>query len=279
MHISPAAFILILAVSGAAHGQPAPAAASPATGSPTTQAGPSQPTGNGTPQPQGAAPAPINTPSSLLKPSLAAVQDTLNNIRVDKWKKGSVRDEAGDHVSSLLKDLQNNLPPLITAADAAPASVSQAIPLTKHLDAFYAVLLRVEEGARVSAPGEQISALQQSLLQLNQARLALDNQLEALAAAQEKQIVDLQASLKTQQQALAQAKAVAATPPPPCKPVAPPKKKPAAKKPAANAPASTTPGTTTPAKPAPSKNPPATTTPVKPSASQPQGTSGQKPPQ
>ena len=279
MHTSSAAFILILAVSGATYGQPAPAAAPPPAGSPAPQSGPSQPTGSGSPQPPGGAPAPINTPSSLLRPSLAGVQDTLNNIRIDKWKKGSVRDEAGDHVNSLLRDLQNNLPPLITAADAAPASVSQAIPLTKHLDAFYAVLLRVEEAARVSAPSEQISSLQQSLLQLNQARLALDNQLEAHAAAQEKQIVDLQASLKTQQQALAQAKAAAAAaPPPPCKPVPPPKKKPAAKKPATNAPAATTPGTTTPAKPAPANNAPATT-PAKPSAAQPQGTTGQKPPQ
>jgi hypothetical protein len=206
----------------------------------------------------------MNPPSSLLRPSLKAVQDMLNNLRLDRWKKGSVRDEASDHVDSLLKDMQTNLPPLLTAADAAPGSVSQAIPLVKHLDAFYDVLLRVEEAARVSAPAEQISALQQTMLQLNQSRLALDDHLQTEALAQEKQTVDLQASVKTWQQAAAQAKAqVAAIPPPqPCKPATSAKKKPAVKKPA------------------PAANAP--NAPAKPSAGQPQGQAepqAQKPPQ
>ena len=269
MYISPAAFIFMLASGSAALGQAAPAAPQPPAPGPQPQAGQPQSgqpkSGSAQPSVAGPVPSPslspapvINTPSSLLKPSLAGVQDTLNNLRLDKWKKGSVRDEAGDHVNSLLKDLQTNLPPLIAAADAAPASVSLAIPLTKHLDAFYAVMLRVEEAARVSAPSEQIAALQQSLLQLNQARLALDDQLQAQAAAQEKQLVDLQASLKVQQQAVAQAKAqAAATPPQPCKPPAPAKKKPVTRKPAT--------GTTA----------PATGTPAKPSATQPPGQQGQ----
>ena len=243
MRISPAAFLLMLTIpASAGYGQPATGAV-PAGGA---QPSPARTT-SAAPAPA-ASPAPINPPSSLLRPSLTAVQDMLNNLRLDRWKKGSVRDEASDNVSSLLKDLQTNLPPLITAADAAPASVSQSIPLVKHIDAFYDVLLRVEEGARVSAPSDQISSLQQAMLQLNQSRLALDDHLQAEAVVQEKQTVDLQTSLKTQQQAVAQAKAaaaLAAAQPPPCKPVTPPKKRPAVKKPA---PSTSTP-TTTPAKP------------------------------
>ena len=260
MQISPTAFLLIIVVSGSVgYGQAAGAA--PAAG---PQTGPSPvKTSNGA-LAQGAAPAPLNTPSSLLRPSLNAVQDMLNNLRLDRWKKGSVRDEASDHVTSLLKDMQTNLPPLLGAADSAPGSVSQSIPLIKHLDAFYDVLLRVEEAARVSAPSEQISALQQTMLQLNQSRLAFDDHLQAEAAAQEKQTLDLQASVKTWQQAAAQAKAqVAAIPPPqPCKPATSAKKKPAVKKPA------------------PAANAP--NAPAKPSAGQPQGQAepqAQKPPQ
>ena len=263
MHISSAALILMLAVSGPVFGQAAPAAAPPPAVGAAPQAGPSQ--GAGAP---GAAPAPVNTVSSLLKPSLTTVQDTLNSLRIDKWKKGSVRDEAGDHVGSLLKDLQTNLPPLIAAADSAPSSVSLAIPLTKHLDAVYAVLLRVEEAARVSAPGDQVPPLQQALLQLNQARLALDNQLEVQAVSQEKQLADLQAALRTQQQALAQARAAAAVTPPPCKPPAPAKKRPAAKKPA--------PATSPAAKPPAGQQPGQTQT-QKPQAQKPPA-SGQKTP-
>ena len=252
MPISRAAFLLTLAVSGGSVlAQPPSTAPAPRT-QPLPLSGSAQPRpatttpGLGT-APGTAAPAPLTPPSLLLKPSLAAVQGTLNELRIERWKKGSVRDEAFDNVSSLLKDLQTNLPPLMVAADAAPASLSQSIPLVKHLDAFYDVLLRVEEAARVSAPADQISSLQQTMLKLNQSRLALDDRLQSEATVQEKQVVDLQTSLKTQQQALAQAKeAVAAIPPPqPCKPPAPAKKKPAAKKPAP----STTPPPTTPAKP------------------------------
>jgi len=264
MHISHAAFILIFAISsGAAHGQTNPG--TPAAGG--AQIGPPQTKTSATVASPATSAAPVSPPSSFLKPSLAAVQDTLNNLRLDKWKKGSVRDEAGDHINSLLKDLQTNLPPLIATADAAPASVSQAIPLTKHLDAFYAVMLRVEEAARVSAPSDQISQLQQSLLQLNQSRLALDDQLQAQAAAQEKQVVDLQATLKVQQQALAQAKAQAAAPPPPCKPPAPAKKKPVTKK---LAPATNASGAASPTKPAAGQQ--------QGQQSQPQGQKGQQAP-
>jgi hypothetical protein len=121
------------------------------------------------------------------------------------------------------------------------------MPLMKHLDAFYDVLLRVEEAARVSAPPEQVSALQQTMLQLNQSRLALDDRLQTEAVAQEKATVDLLASVKTLQQTTAQYKAQiasAAATPPPCKPATPAKRKPAKK------PVPATNGTNPPAKPA-----------------------------
>ncbi|KAA6463157.1 hypothetical protein DYQ86_07475 [Acidobacteria bacterium AB60] len=263
MRISPAAYVLLLAlVGGTGSAQTAPAA--PASGGPQPAAG--APGKSGAPDAAPAAASPVNTPSSLLRPSLSAVQEALNNLKLDKWKKGSVRDEAGDHVNSLLKDMQANLPPLMAAADAAPTSVSQALPLTKHLDAFYAVLLRVEEAARVIAPGDQIPPLQQALLQLNQSRLALDDRLQAEAAAQEKQMVEMQSSLKAAQQAVAQAKsAAAATPAQTCKPATPAKKK-TTKKPAPTA------APNTPAKPAASQPAsPSGTQQAKPAAGQPQG--------
>ncbi len=233
--------MLMLAVSGgASFGQAVPAAAVPP-----------------------AASAPLTTASSLLQPSLAVVQTTLNGLKTEKWKKGSVREEAEGNVASLLKDLQANLPGLLTAADAAPGELSKAIPLVKHLDAFYDVLLRVEEASRVVGPADQVGDLQQAMLKLNQARLALDDHLAADAAAQEKQVGDLQAALKTARAAAVPQVVAAAVP---CKPVVPAKKKAAVKKPAAAAPATTTPGATT-TKPS--------SAPAKPASGQP---SGQKTP-
>ena len=79
------------------------------------------------------------------------------------------------------------------------AQFSSAIPLVKHLDAFYDVLLRVEEASRVVAPAEQITALQDALLRVSHARIAYDDVLEALALSQEKQVADLQSAVRAEQ--------------------------------------------------------------------------------
>jgi hypothetical protein len=172
---------------------------------------------------EGAPAAPIRTASAILQPALSQAQETLSTLKVDKWKKGSVRDEAGENVRALLHDLQTNIPPLITAADAEPASLSRAMPLIKHLDAFYDVFLRVEEASRVSAPSEQITALQATMLSINQGRIAYDDELQAQAATREKLVFDLTSELRTKTDAAeksaedlkaAEAKAAACKPAP-----------------------------------------------------------------
>ena len=178
--------------------------------------------------------APV-VPSKLLQPALTAVESTLNSVKVDKWKKGSVRDEAGINVDAMLHDLKTNVPPLMTAADAAPGSLSKSIPLLKHLDALYDVFLRVEEGARVSAPGDQVDELQATLKTFGSARIDFYDSLQQNAADHEKQVSDLQASIKAQQQAAAQQPKPAPAPVP-CTPP-----KPAVKKKRAAPPKPTTP--------------------------------------
>ncbi|HKF49042.1 MAG TPA: hypothetical protein VKB38_16915 [Terracidiphilus sp.] len=236
MRILLATIIVTLTFPAAvAHGQ---AANVPAKGAAQTapqassqpKPAPSQPTAAvppGASRGPGAAPGTVSTaqapavvaPSSLLQPSLKQAQNTLFSLKLDKWKKGSVREEAETNVMSLLHDLQTNIPPLMSAADAAPGEVSQSIPLLKHMDAFYDVLLRVEEASRVSAPGDQINALEGALLGVNKARIALDDHLAEQAAIREKQIVSLESDLRAQKEAAARepmAESVQATQP--CKP-------------------------------------------------------------
>lgn len=235
MHIRNATLILMLAtISGGATAQaPAPpSAGAPGAGSPTAQKPAATPQSQAAPkqsvatQPQTAAPA---TAADLLQPALTNARETLMSLKVDRWKKGTVRDEAQSNVNALLRDLDNNMQPLITAADASPGQLSKAIPLLKHLDAFYDVMLRVEEASRVVGPGEQISAVQDSLLRVSRARNAYDDVLQTQAAGQEKQIVDLQTAVKAEQQNVKDAqhqadlaRAAAATP---CKPATPARRK------------------------------------------------------
>jgi hypothetical protein len=173
--------------------------------------------------------------TSLVQPSLDGATNTLNALKLEKWKKGSVRDEAEQNVNSMLHDVQTNVPPLMAAADATPGSLSAAMPLVKHLDALYDVLLRVEEAARVAAPGEQVDALQQALAAFGAARFALDDELQKQAVAQEKQLSDMRVavakSAEAQRAAEARVAAQKPCPAPSAKPVQRKKHTTAAKKP------------------------------------------------
>ena len=165
--------------------------------------------------------APLNaaTPSGLLQPSLDTVQQTLNSLHVERWKRGSVREEAGSDINSILTDMQTNLPPLLKDADSAPGTLSKTLPLSRHVDALYDVLLRVVEAARFSAPDEQANQARLALTSLENARVALDDHIQQAASTQEKQIVDLHAA------ALKQASFKCPAPPPAPACVAAPTKK------------------------------------------------------
>jgi hypothetical protein len=169
-----------------------------------------------------AAPVPPAPPSATLRPALDMVKDTLFRTDVSRWKRGGIRDEADGNINDILNDIQKNVPPLMETADAAPASLSGSLPLLRHINALYDVLLRIVQGARVVAPGEQVDRLQSALVTLGNARIALQVQLQQVAVAQEKQLTDLRQSLQKQTQEL---DAIKSAPPPPCKPVEPPKRR------------------------------------------------------
>jgi hypothetical protein len=182
-------------------------------------------------------------PSALLRPSLDTVQQTLGALKIEKWKRGSVRDEAGKNAAAVLRDIETNLPPLMAAADTAPESLSKVLPMSRNVDALYDVLLRIVEASRVSAPADQITQLEQALDSLRKARLALDDHLEDSAAAMEKHVTELQATVEKQ----AAFKCPVPPPAPACVAPAPAhkaKRKP--KPPAAKPPTSQTPAATTP---------------------------------
>jgi hypothetical protein len=191
-----------------------------------------------------AAPPAAPLPSALLQSSLDMVQKAVAATKLDKWKKGTVRDEAGTHISSIQRDLQTTLPPLLKAADDAPATTSKILPVARNVGALYDVLLSVREAARVSAPPEQVTQLDDALSGLGNARRTLDDRIQESAATLEKQVVDLRTVIQTQASKPAPPPPAAApvcTPPPP---VHKPKKK--IKPPTATQPATATPAPATP---------------------------------
>ena len=184
------------------------------------------------------------SPSAMMQPGIDAVKQALAVVKVDKWKTaGPMRDETAANIGSIQRDVDATLPGLLTAADAAPDSVSTVFPAYRNVDALYDVLLRVTAVGRLSAPGPEIAALSQALTSLDDGRHALADRMQDGAVAGEKKVSDLRAQLK-------------AVPPPAPAPVCPtvptPSKKPATKKPAAKpaakpaTPPATTPATTPP---------------------------------
>jgi hypothetical protein len=191
--------------------------------------------------------------SDILQHSLDEVQQTIGDLKLDKWKRGTVRDEAGTNIDAIQRDMKGTLPSLLKDADSAPGSLSKVLPVSRNVDALYDVLVHLVEGSRVAAPGDQVGELQTTLADLEKARVRLGNQLVQTATVQEKQIVDLRTTVQTQAASL---KAAAAPPPAPkCPaPPAPAKKKRPAAKPATTNPTAGTPANPSAATPA---NPPA----------------------
>ena len=148
-------------------------------------------------QPPAPAPQAVST-AAILQPALDAVRQSLLNLRLDHWKGArNLRDETDANVTSIRRDLDNTLPALVAAADAAPSAVSPTLPVLQNVNALYDVLLRVSEAARIAAPQPQIDGLQQAMTALESARRTLGDRLLTNAQAQEHQITDLKASLRS----------------------------------------------------------------------------------
>ena len=188
-----------------------------------------------------ASPAPP-LPSVLVKHGLDTVDLVVGSLSFDRWKHGDIRDEATNDSTSITRDLRRTLPPLIEAADLAPAANSKLMPAFQNIDAVYDVLLRVYSAARVAGRPDDVGRLQQALTQLSDARRALADRILSQAEAQERQLTELRAS----NQALLAVKNIPPPPPEPCKspvPVHHKKKRTKSTAPAQQKPATSTPTT------------------------------------
>lgn len=183
-------------------------------------------------------------PSALVQPALDKLAQAGSGVDLNRWKGGNgLRGEADGNLASIQKDLQSTLPPLLAASDKAPSSASASLPVLLNLDALYNVVLRVDLLAKGNAPRDQAEALDGALAALDGARRDLGDRITASAAASEKQVAQLQATIQQQTAQLAAAQQPAAPPPP----SAPVKKRTVKKK--AAAPTAATPA----APPAPAK--------------------------
>lgn len=142
------------------------------------------------------------TATSTLQPSIDKLRSTISTLNTDKWKApGAVREDARNNISSIRRDIDETLPPLLQTADAAPGSVAANLPVFRNIDALYDVLLRVVETAELAAPDTDGDALRGALTQMEDARRTFGDQLQTAAVNAEAQTKTLNAQLAAAQAA------------------------------------------------------------------------------
>ncbi len=170
----------------------------------------------GTPSPAAASPS-VSAPSAVMRPALGSLRQALAMLRPERWKAaGAITTESANDISSIERDLDTTLPPLLSAADAAPGSMPQLLPAYRNVEALYDVVVRVTQTAVLSAPAPQSQALQQATAALQQSRRDFGDLLGSAAQAQDRQLRDAQTRLRTLQ-ATAQQPAPVCPPPPAAK--------------------------------------------------------------
>jgi hypothetical protein len=174
-------------------------------------------------------PAPVApSASSQVGPALAGVKQAMQQLSVDKWKAPkAVKDATLANLTSIRKDVDQTMPGLLSAADAAPYSVAAMIPVSRNMSALYDVVLRVAVVADAAASPNEADAIEAAMNHLDDARRGFADHLQTAADAQERHVTDMQKKLSAPAPVVAPPPAPVCPPPPPAP--ATKKKKPAPK--------------------------------------------------
>jgi len=154
-----------------------------------------------TPPPPGAPAintAPLISTLSALEQSSRQTSVDLARLRIEKWKMdGNSRDQMEANTQSLLKNITNALPGMITASRNAPTSVASTLKLYRDLNVLHDVLSAVAETAGAFGSKEEYQPLAVDTQQLDSIRRSLADYLETLAASQDAEVVSLRGWVQT----------------------------------------------------------------------------------
>ena len=130
----------------------------------------------------------------------------LARLRVDKWKTDSaVKQQAATNIESLQRNLTGALPTLVAAAQQNPSSLNASFKLYRNLNALYDVMSNVTESAGAFGAKEEYAALAQDLNNLDSARRALADAMEAMTAQRDADLARIQQAARQATQAAAAA--------------------------------------------------------------------------
>ncbi len=165
-----------------------PAAPSPATPAPTAAP---------------AATVDVNQVLSQIGQTSTALNSTLGQLRVEKWKTGAQeKGQFQGNVDSIQRNLTSALPGMVQGVRSAPDNLGANFKLYRNVSALYDVLFSLTEAAGAFGPKDDYRDLSQELQQMDAARRSLGDRLEQLATAKDAELVRLSTQLKQAQAAI-----------------------------------------------------------------------------
>jgi hypothetical protein len=122
----------------------------------------------------------------------------LARLRVDKWKTdGSNRDQIQSNVQSLISNMSNALPGMISATRSAPTSLSANLKLYRDLNVLFEVMSPLTDSAGAFGSKDEYQTLSTDTQLLEANRHALTNYMESLAAFQDAELARLRGKSST----------------------------------------------------------------------------------
>jgi hypothetical protein len=134
----------------------------------------------------------LNSTLSALEQSTRQTALDLARLRIDKWKTDSgTREQAQSNAQSLMSNMTNALPGMLTAARNAPTSLTANLKLYRDLNVLYEVLSPLADSAGAVGSKEEYQELAADTQLLEASRRSLADYMESLAAFQDAELARL----------------------------------------------------------------------------------------
>lgn len=111
------------------------------------------------------------TIGASLQPALQNAAAAVGGLDVGHWKTSRAwKAQLEQDIASIQQDVSGPLPPLVQAAESAPAQLAPQLSLMHNADALYDVLVRVSTAADLTGSREDAAAMDNAVAQLEAAR-------------------------------------------------------------------------------------------------------------
>jgi len=145
----------------------------------------------------------VSTVLAQLNQASQTLSADLTKLRIEKWKTdGDTKRQSLANVDSIQRNLQNALPAMVNQLSGAPDSLTATFKLYRNVGALHDVLSNLAESAGAFGSKDDYQSLANDTTNIDQARRALADRMDKLAAAKETELAGLHSQVKALQAAM-----------------------------------------------------------------------------